>query len=78
MIIPKIDRLGRTLLGTLQFIQDYIVAKADSKHKPMLGCEIVVPTKQARNKLSTAELLAIGTSTASIATMIATIVNVLK
>lgn len=31
MIIPRIDRLGRTLLGTLQFIQDYIVAKADSK-----------------------------------------------
>ena len=54
------------------------VAKADSKHKPAPGCEIVVPTKQARNKLSTAELLAIGTSTASIATMIATIVNVLK
>ena len=54
------------------------VAKADRKHKPAPGCEIVVPTKQARNKLSTAELLAIGTSTASIATMIATIVNVLK
>lgn len=31
MIIPKIDRLGRTLLGTLQFIQDYIVASTDSK-----------------------------------------------
>lgn len=32
MIIPRIDRLGRTLLGTLQFIQDYIVAKEDSKN----------------------------------------------
>ncbi len=31
MIIPKIDRLGRTLLGTLQFIQDYIVSSRDSK-----------------------------------------------
>lgn len=31
MIIHRIDRLGRTLLGTLQFIQDYIVAKKDSK-----------------------------------------------
>lgn len=31
MIIPKIDRLGRTLLGTLQFIQDYIVSAKDSK-----------------------------------------------
>ena len=54
------------------------VAKADRKHKPAPGCEIVVPTKQQRAKLSTAELLAIGTSTASIATMIATIFNVLK
>lgn len=34
MIIPKIDRLGRTMLGTLQFIQDYIVAKdKDNKSK---------------------------------------------
>lgn len=32
MIIPRIDRLGRTLLGTLQFIQDYIVSKNDSKN----------------------------------------------
>ena len=32
IIVPKIDRLGRTLLGTLQFIQDYILSKADSKH----------------------------------------------
>ena len=54
------------------------VAKADRRHKPMPGCEIVVPTKQRGHRLSTAELLAIGTSTASIATMIATIVNVLK
>lgn len=30
MIIPKIDRLGRTMLGTLQFIQDYIVCSKDS------------------------------------------------
>ena len=30
-VIPKIDRLGRTLLGTLQFIQDYIVSAKDSK-----------------------------------------------
>lgn len=30
-IVARIDRLGRTLLGTLQFIQDYIVCKKDSK-----------------------------------------------
>lgn len=58
--------------------QNGMVAKADRKHQPMPGCEIVVPTKQRGHKMTTAELLAIGTSTASIATMIATIVNVLK
>lgn len=30
MIIPRIDRLGRTLLGTLQFIQDYILSSGDA------------------------------------------------
>jgi len=54
------------------------VAKADRKHKPQPGCEIVVPTKHRGNRLSTAEVLTIGTSTASIATMIATLVNILK
>ena len=32
-VVPKIDRLGRTLLGTLQFIQDYIICQKDSKSK---------------------------------------------
>ena len=31
-IVPRIDRLGRTLFGTLQFIQDYIVSQKDSKN----------------------------------------------
>ena len=31
-IVPRIDRLGRTLFGTLQFIQDYIVCQRDSKN----------------------------------------------
>lgn len=54
------------------------VAKADRKHKPAPGCEIVVPTKQRGNRMSTTEILAIGTSTASLATMIATLVNIWK
>ena len=54
------------------------VAKADRKHKPMPGCEIVVPTKQQRERMSTAEIMTIGTASASIATMIATLVNLLK
>lgn len=31
LVVAKIDRLGRSLLGTLQFIQDYIVCQRDSK-----------------------------------------------
>ncbi len=31
LVVNKIDRLGRTLLGTLQFMQDYLFAQADSK-----------------------------------------------
>ena len=42
------------------------------------GCEIVIPTKPAKTQLSTAERLSIGTSTASIATMIATVVSVIN
>ena len=54
------------------------VAKADRKHKPKPGCEIVVPTKQQSKRMSTAEMLAIGSTSASIATMIATLVNLFK
>lgn len=32
LIVARIDRLGRSLLGTLQFIQDYIVSARDSKN----------------------------------------------
>ncbi len=42
------------------------------------GCEIVVPRKSMRNKLSPTEMATIGTSTASIATMIVAIINLLK
>lgn len=42
------------------------------------GCEIVVPRKSMNNKLSPTEMATIGTSTASIATMIVAIINLLK
>lgn len=42
------------------------------------GCEIVVPRKSMRNKLTPTEMATIGTSTASIATMIVAIINLLK
>ena len=54
------------------------VAKVSDGAKIRPGCEIVVPQKALNRKMTTAELLTIGTASASIATMIATIVNVLK
>lgn len=42
------------------------------------GCQIVVPSKKQKNKMSTAEILSIGSSSASIAAVIATIANLLK
>ncbi len=48
------------------------------KHAIQPGCEIVVPSKNSRNKLTTAETVAIGTSAASITTMMVTIANLLK
>lgn len=42
------------------------------------GCEIVIPSKKIKNQMSTAETMAIGTSAASIATMIITVANILK
>lgn len=42
------------------------------------GCEIVVPTKENKARMTTPEVLSIGTSMASIATMIATLTNLFK
>jgi protein involved in polysaccharide export with SLBB domain len=55
-----------------------MVARADRNHKPRPGCQIVVPTKSRRKGMSLPEILSIGSSTASIATMIATIANLTK
>ncbi|MBP7358835.1 MAG: SLBB domain-containing protein, partial [Prevotella sp.] len=54
------------------------VEKAGRGSQPEPGCEIVVPAKPKRSGMSLPELLTIGTSTASIATMIATIANLIK
>ena len=63
---------------TIIIYMNGMVAKADRKHKPAPGCQIVVPTKRKGRGLGIAEWLTIGSSTASIATMIATIANLTK
>ena len=63
---------------TIIIYMNGMVAKADRKHKPAPGCQIVVPTKARRHGMTLPEILSIGSSTASIATMIATIANLTK
>lgn len=53
------------------------VARVGHNAKVRPGCEIVVPSKP-KNDRSLGETLAIGTSAASIATMVASIANILK
>lgn len=53
------------------------IAKVSEGARPMPGCEIFVPQKKI-NTMTAAEKLAIGSASASIATMIATLVNILK
>ena len=54
------------------------VAKKSYKTKVRPGCEIVVPTKPEKGGNSLAQWLSIGPSVASIATMVATMTNLLR
>ena len=54
------------------------VAKVSHNAKVRPGCEIVVPSRPKRDGNSLAQWLTIGTSVASIATMIATVANLIK
>lgn len=58
----SVDKLGR---------------RASAKHiEP--GCEIVIPTKPKRDGMSAAEMAVLGTSAASLSTMIVAIINLVK
>ncbi len=54
------------------------VAQVAKGGKIQPGCEIVVPTKSYSSRMTTAEAMSLTTGFASIATMIATIANLLK
>ena len=56
------------------------VSRLKSKNKKAIepGCEIIVPSKDPRKRMSAAEVIGMGTSAASIATMIATMVNLFQ
>ena len=56
------------------------VSRLKSRDKKAIepGCEIIVPSKEEKKRMSTAEILGMGSTTASIAAMIATMVNLLS
>lgn len=56
------------------------VSRPKSRDKKAIepGCEIIVPSKEEKKRMSTAEILGMGSTTASIAAMIATMVNLFK
>ena len=63
---------------TIIIYMNGMVARANKKNKPMPGCQIVVPTKKLHRPLTIPEILSIGTSTSSLAAMIATVANMSK
>ena len=56
------------------------VSRLKSRDKEAIepGCEIIVPSREERKRMSAAEILGMGSTTASIAAMIATMVNLFK
>ncbi|MDL2306089.1 SLBB domain-containing protein, partial [Bacteroides sp. OttesenSCG-928-D19] len=42
------------------------------------GCEIIIPSKEEKRRMTTGEIISVGTSIASLAMMVATLVNVIK
>ncbi len=63
---------------TIIIYMNGMVARASAKHKPRPGCQIVVPTRKARQGLGLQQWLSIGTTAASLGTMAATIANLTK
>ena len=63
---------------TIIIYMNGMVAREDRKHNPRPGCQIVVPTKRQRQGFGLQQWLSIGTTAASLGTMIATIANLTK
>ena len=63
---------------TIIIYMNGMVAKADRKHRPAPGCQIVVPTKRHGQGLRLPEVMSVGSSMASLATMLITINNLLQ
>lgn len=62
------------------FMNGMASTKGNKNFKPMPGCEIIVPKKDLENtrRISASEIVSIASSTTSIATMVVSMVNLLK
>ncbi|MBO4264254.1 MAG: SLBB domain-containing protein, partial [Bacteroidales bacterium] len=58
------------------YMNGTVAVGAQARLEP--GCEIIVPSRPEKDKLTASEWLGIGTAAASITTMVATIINMLK
>ena len=63
---------------TIIIYMNGMVAKADRHHRPAPGCQIVVPTKRRGQGIRLAEFMSLGSSMASLATMLISINNLIK
>jgi protein involved in polysaccharide export with SLBB domain len=63
---------------TIIIYMNGMVARAGGKNKPRPGCQVVVPTKKQRQPFGLQQWLSLGTTAASLGTMIATIANLTK
>lgn len=62
------------------FMNGSAATRGSSNFKPRPGCEIIVPEKdlESRQRISAAEIVSIASSTTSIATMVVSMVNLLR
>ena len=63
---------------TIIIYMNGMVAKASYNNRPKPGCQIVVPSKKPRQGFGLQQWLSLGTTAASLGTMIATIANLTK
>ena len=73
-------RTLKSLVADLRIYMNGTVSRLKAGNKKAIepGCEIIVPSKEQKKKMTTAEILGMGSTTASIAAMIATMVNLFK
>lgn len=69
------DRARRRKLYVV-YMNGNVSSGRNSKVQP--GCEIIVPTKRERNPLSVSEIATLGTASASLATIVLTLINLIK